>query len=353
MIRGILLAGFAGSLLAGLFSPVSTGVGDPKTGLPRAIAAPFSTGPIKLDGKLDEGAWAKAPWSELFEDIEGSKNPKPPLATRVKLLHDVLGLYIGVQMEEPHLQGVFTEHDSYIFHLDNDFEVFLDPDGDCQNYAELEMNARNTTWDLLLTKPYRDGGRALDSFEFKGVKTAVHLDGTINDPSDTDKGWSIEIFIPWKSLGEIGGSTPPKTGDRWRINFSRVEWEWDVKDGKYVKKPGKAERNWVWSPQGEINMHLPERWGSVVFVGPEDGSKPLPADSQASARLLLGRIHVAQQAYRGKTGKFATSLEELKLDPAPFAKEAVQIWANEARYEATISDKAFPKLKIIEDGLLR
>jgi hypothetical protein len=120
-----------------------------------------------------------------------------------------------------------------------------------------------------------------------------------------------------------------------------------------VKKPGKAERNWVWSPQGEINMHLPERWGSVVFVGPEDGPKPLPADSQAPARLLLGRIHVAQQAYRGKTGKFATSLEELKLDPAPFSKEAVQVWANEGRYEATVSDKAFPKLKIIEDGLLR
>lgn len=353
MIRSMLLASCAGSLLAGLFSPVYPGVGDPKTGLPRSIAAPLATQPIHLDGKLDDAAWAKAAWSDLFEDIEGSKNPKPPLGTRVKMLHDASGLYIGVQMEEPHLQGVFTEHDSYIFHLDNDFEVFLDPDGDCQNYAELEMNARNTTWDLLLTKTYRDGGRALDSFEFKGVKTAVHLDGTINDPSDTDKGWSIEIFIPWKSLGEIGGGVPPKFGDRWRINFSRVEWEWDIKDGKYVKKPGKPERNWVWSPQGEINMHLPERWGSVVFVGAEDGFKPLPADVQAPGRLLLGRIHGAQIAWREKTGKFASSLEELKFDPAPFAKDSVRLWAHEGRYEAILSDKAFPKLTIREDGLLR
>lgn len=353
MIRGMLWMGCAGTLLAGMLQPGSTGVGDPKTGLPRAIAAPLATQPIKLDGKLDDAAWAKAPWSELFEDIEGSKNPKPPLATRVKLLHDASGLYIGVQMEEPHLQGVFTEHDSYIFHLDNDFEVFLDPDGDCQNYAELEMNARNTTWDLLLTRPYRDGGRAIDSFEFKGVKTAVHLDGTINDSSDTDKGWSIEIFLPWKSLGEIGGGVPPKFGDRWRINFSRVEWEWDIKDGKYVKNPGRPERNWVWSPQGEINMHLPERWGSVVFVGPEDGFKPLAPDTQASARLLLGRIHGAQQAYRTKNGRFATSLEELKVDPAPFAKEAVRLWTHEGRYEAQLSGKGMPKLTISEDGHLR
>ena len=353
MIRGMLVAGFAGSLLAGWIQTGSHGVGDPKTGVPRTIAAPFVTQSIQLDGKLDDAAWAKAAWSDHFEDIEGSKKTKPPLATRVKMLHDAAGLYIGVQMEEPHLQGVFTEHDSYIFHLDNDFEVFLDPDGDCQNYAELEMNARNTTWDLLLTKPYRDGGLAMDSFEFKGVKTAVHLDGTINDPTDTDKGWSIEIFLPWKSLGEIGGGVPPKTGDRWRINFSRVEWEWDVKEGKYVKKPGKPERNWVWSPQGEINMHLPERWGSVVFVGPEDGFKPLPTDIQAPARLLLGRIHAAQLAYRGKNSKFAPSIGELGLNTAPFAKEMVRIRANDGRYEAWIEGNSVPKLTIREDGLLR
>ncbi|MEI6324322.1 MAG: sugar-binding protein [Gemmataceae bacterium] len=329
------------------------GVGDAKTGLPKSIAAPLLTSPILIDGKLDDPAWKKAPWSATFDDIEGNKNPKPPLGTKIKMLHDSKGLYIGVEMEEPHLQGTFSEHDSYIFHLDNDFEVFIDSDGDCQNYVELEMNAKNTTWDLLMTKPYRDGGRALDSFELKGVQTAVFLDGTLNDPSDTDRGWTVEIFLPWKSLAEVGSGVPPKIGDRWRINFSRVEWEWDIKDNKYVKKPGRPERNWVWSPQGEINMHLPERWGSVVFVGPEDGLKPLPLDEEAKARLCLGRIHQAQQAYRGKKGSFAQTLAELKLDPTPFAPEDITLWANADRYQAQVPSKRPLKLSIREDGGLR
>ncbi len=340
-------------LLIVLLVSGQNGVGDAKTGLPKSIAAPLITSPLLIDGKIDEPAWKKAPWSDLFEDIEGSKKPKPPLATKMKMVHDSRGLYIAVEMEEPHLQGSFTEHDSYIFHLDNDFEVFIDSDGDCQNYVELEMNAKNTTWDLLLTRPYRDGGRALDSFEMKGVQTAVFLDGTINDPSDIDRGWTVEMFLPWKSLAEVGQGVPPKLGERWRINFSRVEWEWDIKDRKYVKKPGRPERNWVWSPQGEINMHLPERWGSVVFVGPEDGAKALPSDDVALARLLLGRLHQAQQAYRGKTGAFAPTLGQLQFDPTPFSPGDITLWAFKDRYEATIKGGMSPKLSIREDGGLR
>lgn len=128
--------------------------------------------PIKIDGKLDDAAWAAAPWSDAFVDIEGDAKPKPRHKTRMKILWDNENLYIAAEMEEPHLWGTYAEHDSVIFH-ENDFEVFLDPDGDNQNYCELELNARNTTWDLLLTKPYRDSGRAVNAWEIIGLKTAV------------------------------------------------------------------------------------------------------------------------------------------------------------------------------------
>ena len=36
-------------------------------------------------------------------------------------------------------------------------------------------------------------------------------------------------------------------------------------DGKY-KRIDDNEENWVWSPQGKIDMHMPEFWGYVVFV---------------------------------------------------------------------------------------
>ena len=100
-------------------------------------------------------------------------------------------------------------------------------------------------------------------------------------------------------------------------------------------------------------MHLPERWGSVVFVGPEDGLKPLPLDEEAKARLTLGRIHQAQQAYRGKKGSFAQTLAELKLDPTPFAPEDITLWANADRYQAQVPSKRPLKLSIREDGGLR
>ena len=135
-------------------------------------------------------------------DIEGDAKPKPRCATRMKMLWDDQYLYIAAELEEPHLWATLTEHDSVIFQ-DNDFEVFLDPDGDNQNYCELELNALNTTWDLLLTKPYRDGGRAINAWEILGLKTAVHLDGTLNDPRDKDRGWTVEIAWPWKGLKEL------------------------------------------------------------------------------------------------------------------------------------------------------
>ena len=96
-----------------------------------------------------------------------TSKPKPRFRTRVKMLWDDEALYIAAEMEEPHVWATLTEHDSVIFH-DNDFEVFLDPDGDNHLYGELELNALNTTWDLLLTKPYKDGGQAINAWEITG-----------------------------------------------------------------------------------------------------------------------------------------------------------------------------------------
>lgn len=175
-------------------------------------------------------------------------------------------LYIAAEMEEPNVWATLTERDSIIFH-DNDFEVFLDPDGDAKSYFELEVNALNTVWDLWLETPYRDGGQADSTWFIEGLRTAVNVKGTINNPSDMDQGWSVEIAIPWKALEDKAGMPcPPKQGDIWRINFSRVQWQTTVKDGKYAKVPNTPEDNWVWSPQGVIDMHQPEMWGYLEFV---------------------------------------------------------------------------------------
>ncbi len=220
--------------------------------------------PVKIDGKLDDPAWQKAAWTDWFVDIQGDAKPKPRFRTRAKMLWDDEFLYIAAELEEPDVWATLTAHDSVIFR-DNDFEVFLNPTGDTLNYFEFEINALNTGWDLFLDKPYRKGGKADNSWEIPGLRTAVSVDGTINDPEHRDRGWSVEIAFPWKAFQERSGKGRPNAGETWRINFSRVEWQTRVVDGKYEKLPGLKEDNWVWSPQGVINMHVPEMWGYVTF----------------------------------------------------------------------------------------
>jgi hypothetical protein len=278
---------------------------------PRGYVCYRAQGRVTIDGKLDDAAWRAVPWTEDFVDIEGDRRRPPRFKTRVKMLWDDTYFYIGAELEEPHVWATLTKHDSVIFQ-DNDFEVFIDPDGDNHNYAELEINALNTTWDLLLKKPYRDGGKAQNEYEIEGLKTAVHVNGTLNNPRDTDKGWTVEIAIPWKALGKLAKiSAPPRDGDQWRVNFSRVEWQHEVVDGKYRKVKGRPEDNWVWSPQGVVDMHRPEMWGYVQFSTAKPGNAKFRPDPAGPARHLLHQIYYAQRAFQKKHGHYAKSLKEL------------------------------------------
>jgi hypothetical protein len=263
---------------------------------PRGYVAARSAAPPEIDGRLDEPAWRDAPWTDDFVDIEGDTQPGPPLRTRVKMLWDDTAFYVAADLAEPQLRATLTAHDSVIFR-DNDFELFVDPDGDNHEYYEFEVNALNTGWDLLLPRPYKDGGRAIDDWEMTGLKTAVHLDGTLNDASDVDRGWTIEMAVPWKALGELARRpSPPRAGDQWRVNFSRVEWT------------GKNDHNWVWSPQHVINMHRPETWGYVQF---ERSAQPFVPDRAWPARRWLHAIYYAELGYRKAHGRWAATFDEL------------------------------------------
>ena len=272
---------------------------------------------LSLNGRLDDPAWKAAPWTPHFVDIEGAAKPNPRFRTRAKMLWDDECFYIGAELEEPHVWATLTEHDSVIFQ-DNDFEVFIDPDGDNHQYYEIEINALNTEWDLRLVKPYRDGGPALNEWEIPGFRSAVHIDGTLNDPSDRDRGWTVEMAFPWKVLAEFANRpSPPREGDHWRANFSRVEWHVTTENGRYVKVPHQPEDNWVWSPQGVIDMHRPERWGYVQFTRETAVSGrriPFLPDPAHSIRERLHRVYYAQRLYRAEHGRWAENLAELHLE---------------------------------------
>jgi hypothetical protein len=213
-----------------------------------------ASNPIHIDGKPDDAAWQKAPWTSDFVDIEGDSKPRPKFRTRVKLLWDDKYLYIAAELEEPDVKATLTVHDSVIF-KDNDFELFVKPLPETASYYEFEINALNTGWDLFLPKPYNEDGKPDNSWHIEGLKSAIAVQGTLNNSGDKDRGWTVEIALPLTAFASRQSVPPPKPGTTWRINFSRVQWS--------AGKP--AEDNWVWSPQGVINMHVPERWGYLHF----------------------------------------------------------------------------------------
>lgn len=305
---------------------------------PRGYVATRTASPLTVDGKLDDAAWAKAPWTDAFVDIEGERQSKPALLTRAKMLWDDTFFYVAATLDEPALWSDITAHDAVIFH-ENDFEVFIDPDGDSHAYYEFEINARGAFWDLFLPAPYRAGGKAVDSWEIPGLRSAVSLDGTLNKADDTDRGWTVELAFPWQVLGEQANRpSPPENGDQWRVNFSRVEWTTEPAGQSYRAKAGVPEHNWVWSPQHVVDMHRPERWGYVQF---SDQRAAFVPDPSWPARQWLQAVYEAQRECQRTRGRYAATLSELELNVVmDLSLGRAELWATSSLFEASIETRA-------------
>ena len=267
---------------------------------PRSYVAYRTEGALKIDGKLNEASWEKAESTQDFEDISGKGFDTPKYKTTAKMLWDDDYLCVGAVLEEPNIVAKLTQRDTIIYY-DNDFEVFIDPDNDAHNYFEIEVNAKNVLFDLILEKPYRVGGDFLLQWDCPGIQSAIHIEGTLNNPKDTDKFWSVEMAIPRQAL-TLSFNNLLKAGNTWRINFSRVEW---------LKKP---EENWVWSATGRIDMHMPERWGYLYLsgktVGTEKEEMVYPHDMDVYKKMWA--VFYAQQDSYNETKKYKT-LQEIGI----------------------------------------
>ena len=288
---------------------------EPLLTAPRGYTAPFTSKAPQIDGQITDAVWQLAPWSEPFMDIEGGGKPLPFLDTRVKMLWDDSCLFIAAQLEEHHVWGTLTNRDAIIYY-DNDFEVFLDPDNNTHHYFEVEVNTLNTVLDLFMAKPYRNGAGALIGYDVAGLRSAVSVQGTLNDPRDKDSSWTLELAIPFRSLYIGNKWRAPREEELWRINFSRVHWDSEVYGKGYrVKKNEKGarlpEKNWVWSPQGVINMHYPERWGYLQFTrkGWTESGFRLPYEERRKQYLWL--VYYRQKNYLSKHRTYASSLKDL------------------------------------------
>jgi hypothetical protein len=334
----------------------------PMLTVPRGYVCYKPAGPIHIDGLLNESSWNNAPKTDAFADISGYDFPKPQHHTSAKMLWDDKYLYIAAELEEPHIWATLRQHDAVVYY-DNDFEVFIDPEGEGHNYFEIETNALGTVFDLSLTKPYRASRSFVQiQWDCPGLKLATHCNGKINDSKDEDQSWTVEMAIPHEAIAN-NFVNYLKAGSWLRINFSRVEWQHDIDSaGNYIKKKdaktGKdlPEDNWVWTPTGQIAMHMPERWGYVylsdMIVGKNTETFYYP-DSQPIYRFLWMLFYVQEEQYAGnrsyfkQLADFNLSKKDMKLLPPGYR---IQVEATSHTYEITAFSSDGKQYVINESG---
>jgi hypothetical protein len=341
----LVTAGFFNMPLPAVAQSPFTGFANLFT-IPKNYVVNYIKSPPVIDGDINDNVWQQAAWTDDFRDIEGDLKPNPPLRTRAKMLWDDSCLYIAAEISDPNVWAYLKRHDEVVFH-DNDFEVFIDPNNTTHQYFELEFNARNTVFDLFLNKPYRNGGNAMINWDAEGLRSAVKVQGTLNDPSDKDKGWTIEIAIPFRAISIGNNVQVPGDGTLWRINFSRVEWDTKALDGKYIKLTDSAgrnlpEHNWVWSPQGVVNMHYPERWGYLVFNKDVTVKKTFVMPYAEEQKRYLWLVYYQEERWKNEHGAYEPSLKKLGLKNAITINgqdNTLQIEATEHQFMALITNK--------------
>jgi len=198
----------------------------------------------QIDGDLSDPAWAEAAPVELMGSLDGRK---PSYRTTARLLYDDQDLYVSFDCEDANIQGTLFRRDDPIY-TQEAVEIFIDADGDGRTYNELEVSPNNTLFDAYF--PERRNG--MDLSWDSGTKSAVKFKGTINNPSDRDQGWTVEMAIPIAKLAKVP-HVPPKKGDSWRFNLYRL----DVDQGR--------QEGMAFSPLFVGDFHNLPRFGRLNF----------------------------------------------------------------------------------------
>jgi hypothetical protein len=193
--------------------------------LPPSYSAPHTSGPITIDGKLDEPDWKKAPAVLLKNTMNGSD---PRYKTEARVLWDAENLYVGFVSDDDDVWAREGRKKDDAIYEDEVVEVFVDADGDGKTYNELEVSPANVQFDAMFVS-YRSDLKAALAWD-SGMRSAVTIQGTLNKDSDQDSGWTAELAIPLAKLAAV--PRPPKQGDKWRFNLYRIDnhnraHEWD------------------------------------------------------------------------------------------------------------------------------
>lgn len=202
--------------------------------------------PVKVDGKLDDPAWAGARSTGKF--VNNSDGSAPSSETEARILYDDKYLYFAFRSADENIWATLARRDARLWE-EEVVEVFLQADPSHPSYIELEVNPLGTMLDIYLLdvrKPLR-----YESWNSEKLRWAVSVEGTV-DGKGGDTGWTCEIALPLEDV-VTARRLPPRPGDRWRLNLYRVE-----------ARPAPALL--AWSPTRKDDFHLPAMFGWLVFT---------------------------------------------------------------------------------------
>jgi len=218
--------------------------------------------PIVIDGIENEEIWGRISYSAPFVNILTGNEAE--YKTQFKSIIDKENIYFFIKLYEPNIVGYMTTFDTTLY-KENCFEIFIDPDDDGQNYLEFEINAKGTIFDLVMDKPYKKGGKANASYNIIGLKSSINVEGTINNPNDIDKHWTIEMSIPLETIAKLSNKGYKKKNNYWRVHMARVQFPVNLFEGQYIFKAKEIPEVWVINKQSKFDNHMPEEWSYFVF----------------------------------------------------------------------------------------
>ncbi|MBK9069711.1 MAG: carbohydrate-binding family 9-like protein [Myxococcales bacterium] len=169
-----------------------------------------------IDGRDEEPAWASAP-AVNFSTAEDSPAPSGP--TSAKLLWDHDNLYVFVDVKDVDISTPFRQRDESLWQADV-VEVFIDTDQNQRDYVELQISPAGVMFDS-----HFPGGRTDTSTPAwnSAMQAAVMVDGTLNQGGDQDRGYRVEVAIPWRDVKASAPAFVATAGAQLALNVVRVD----------------------------------------------------------------------------------------------------------------------------------
>jgi hypothetical protein len=227
---------------------------DTITGAPAKL--PRARTPPKIDGVLDDDAWAAAvTLGPLVDPGTGAAvSSKHAVAASARMTWDDRFLYLATVVHDKSPVSPFSRDDvdPHVWGAASGVELMLQPGdrGDNRDYYELQVDVNGAVFDSHFddyNTPVTGTGaqRRFGHQEWSSqVERAIY-----KKPGDL---WAVEIALPWASLAPSQSAVPPRLGDVWRLNL------YSFRDGQ--------RRALAWSPlRGRGNFHKSERFGRVQF----------------------------------------------------------------------------------------